>query len=101
MTHRPDHAVRTIEYADAFATAREARAALAFLRTQDDYLGGRILSPAGHRAAYRVLAYFVDAEPVACPLPDGCRRRRLSPGALVDLADQRALHAARRALHRA
>lgn len=64
--------IAAIQYVDAVESESEADEMLSFLRTQVDYLGGRIL-PAIGDIPLRVQAFFDDASDCG-PLPDGCRR---------------------------
>jgi hypothetical protein len=64
------HAIQYVETAKDETTAREM---LAFLATQVDYVGGRLLPPGVKCRDWQVQAFFA-APPAAGWLPDGCRR---------------------------
>lgn len=67
--------MNAIQYVETFAFRAGAEEALNWLRTQDGFIGGRILEPNPADVAWRVQAFFVDDDPAIDPkwLPDGCR----------------------------
>lgn len=74
---------QVIQYIDTARTEQEACNMLAWLATQVDYIGGRILEPVTRgwwevgtgpeSTTWGVQVFFQDA-PEASWLPDGCRR---------------------------
>ena len=71
-----------IQLVETFSLRASASEALDHLKTQDGFLGGRVLSPSEVYVDWRVQAFFqddADAHPESIGsindwLPDGCRR---------------------------
>jgi len=76
---------RTIQYVDTTKTEADAERMFAFLRTQVDYRGGRILPPVPGRPDWKVQAFFEDVDVDEKLLPDGCRRV-FTPNYLLNVA---------------
>lgn len=66
-----------IQYVEGFGHAEKARETIGFLRTQEGYLGGRVLEPVNQvdKNCWRVQAFFESFDHIThnTPLPDGCR----------------------------
>lgn len=69
---------KAVQYVDTFRNEAEAESALAWLRTQVDYVGGRILRPSDVKPGWRVQAFFEDCAH-DLPLPEGCLRVVVPP----------------------
>lgn len=68
---------KAIQLIESFELKADAIDALAALKSQDGYLGGRVLYATPEKPSHRVQAFFHDEAPDQMSdawLPDGCRR---------------------------
>jgi hypothetical protein len=76
--------VKCFQYTDEAKSKEQANEFISFLKSQTDFIGGRILEPTPSRGWF-VQTFFEDHETNNMPLPDGVRRV-LCPKALLERA---------------
>ena len=70
---------QAIQYTDTVKSETDAQQMLAWLATQTDYIGGRVLIPTAIHLSWRIQAFFDDVPTPSELLPTGCRHVVLLP----------------------
>lgn len=70
--------IKAIQMMETASNGDEAATILGFLKTQVDFIAGRLLAPSETKPGWRVQAFFDDVNH-DLPLCDGCRRVIVPP----------------------